>query len=287
MSKPLQSLGTLLMTVGGGGIALGLALLLGLAATSAGDQTRALGWLGQVFLMISLFLLLPTLAVGVLLRHGREWLTRNPFAGKSALLLTIAGVGAGFVVVIRAGFWIHDQRPPAELSEGLVLGAALLLTYLIVAFVVGRVYGATGAPRRLPLAASANTPLAAPAKVLYTTRNPSPLPRSQWPPPRAVDPAELATCEHLRPVEQAMRGAGIAMRTSRVGYVSADCRISQPEFLAEFGDDLAALYGEHHEIDRSVHDPKTALFHCWTCRASLVVVHPEEAAAGTPWFPAG
>ena len=36
--------------------------------------------------------------------------------GKGALLLVIAGVGAGFIVAIRFGFWIHDQQAPREMS---------------------------------------------------------------------------------------------------------------------------------------------------------------------------
>ncbi|MDB5851641.1 MAG: hypothetical protein JWP29_5393, partial [Rhodoferax sp.] len=93
------------------------------------------------------------------------------------------------------------------------------------------------------------------------------------------------TCAHLRGVEHAMRDAGIFVRLLHGPVVTADCRIDLPRFAQQHGDAALALYEERHDIDRSYHDPKTAMFHCPACNTHLVVVHPEEAAVDTPWFP--
>lgn len=284
MNKAPRTLGTLLIVFGGGGLLGGLALFLMALQASDRADSGAGHVIGGIFWLAGIFLLIPALLLGVALRYGGQWLRRNPFKGKGALLLVIAGVGAGFIVAIRFGFWIHDQQAPRELSDGLVAGAAALLLYVLIA-AIWQLWARRSAARPaivLPLAVVGAAPV---AKAIFMTANPAPRPRP-LPPRPWVDPRVLASCTHLAPVELAMRAEGIQMRVSRPLYVAADCRISQPEFVEEFGADIAALYDERHEIDRSYLDPKTAFFHCSPCQSTLMVVHPEEAREQTPWFPA-
>ncbi|MBK9654520.1 MAG: hypothetical protein IPO66_03255 [Rhodanobacteraceae bacterium] len=280
----MRTLGAWLIAFGGGGLVCGLALFLMAVQSSDRADSGAGHVIGGIFWLASIFLLIPALLLGVALRYGGQWLRRNPFKGKSALLLVIAGVGAGFVVVIRVGFLIHDQTPPRELSDGLVAGAAALLVYLMVAAIV-HWWPRKPAARTASALPQAAVATAVAVKGPFETANPTPLPRPL--PPRAwVNPRTLASCVHLVPLEQAMAGDGITMRVSRPLFVSANCRISQPHLIDEFGADIAAMYDERHEIDRSYLDPKTAFFHCAACTSTLMVVHPEEARDATPWFPA-
>lgn len=272
------------MAFGGGGLVCGMALFLMAVQSSDRSDSGAGHVIGGLFWLASIFLLLPALLLGVALRHGGQWLRRNPFKGKGALLLVIAGVGAGFIVVIRVGFLIHGQQAPRELSDGLFAGSVALLAYLLVAAIVH------WWPRKPAARTASVLPQSAVATAVvvrgpFETANPAPLPRPL--PPRAwVNPRTLASCVHLVPLEQAMAGDGITMRVSRPLFVSAHCRISQPQLIDEFGADIAAMYDERHEIDRSYLDPKTAFFHCAACTSTLMVVHPEEAREETPWFPA-
>lgn len=284
MSQPARTLGALLIAFGGIGLVGGLALFLMALQSSDRADSGAGHVIGGIFWLISIFVLIPALLAGVALRYGGQWLRHNPFKGKSALLLMVAGVGAGFVVAIRLGFWMHDQQAPRELSDGLVAGAAALLLYLLLTaiwqFWARRSVARPG--KLLPLAVVAAAPV---ARASFKAANPAPRPRP-LPPRPWIDPRTLASCVHLAPIEEAMRADGIQMRVSRPLFVSADCRISQPQLLDEFGADIAALYAERHDIDRSYLDPKTAFFHCQPCHSTLMVVHPDEAREQTPWFPA-
>lgn len=284
MNPLLRTLGAWLIAVGAGGLVCGLALFLMALQHSDRSDSGAGHVIGGIFWLASIFLLIPALLLGVVLRYGGQWLRHNPFKGKGALLLVIAGVGAGFIVVIRVGFLIHGQQAPREISDGLVAGAVVLLLYLLVAGIaqLGAPKPTTRPGYDFPLAAATPVPV---AKAPFETANPSPRPRP-LPPRPWVDPRNLASCAHLKPLELAMRAEGIQMRISRPLFVSADCRISQPQFLDEFGAELAGLYDERHEIDRSYLDPKTAFFYCPPCQSTLMVVHPEEAREQTPWFPA-
>ena len=280
----MRTLGAWLIAFGGGGLVCGLALFLMAVQSSDRADSGAGHVIGGIFWLASIFLLIPALLLGLALRYGGQWLRHNPFKGKGALLLVIAGVGAGFIVVIRVGFLIHGQQAPRELSDGLFAGAVALLVYLMVAG-VGQLLTRRSRVQPAVLPQQVAAPSAPVPRIQFDTVNPSPLPRP-LPPRPWVDPRVLASCAHLKPVELAMRAEGIPVRVSRQLYVSADCRISQPQLLEEFGADIAARYDERHEIDRSYLDPKTAFFYCQSCQSTLMVVHPEEAREQTPWFPA-
>ena len=100
-------------------------------------------------------------------------------------------------------------------------------------------------------------------------------------------PERVVTCAHLQPLERAMRKAGVRVQLQNGVHEGAHCLIDLDALGRVHGAGAAAMYEERHEIDRSVLDPKSALFWCDACQGSrLIVLHPEQAAPDTPWFPA-
>ena len=276
---------------------------------------RGQAW-ARLLLVVLLVLMLPAVPIGtvfgayglwVLLgTRGQRQQSWNLLAGKGAMLLLIAGVGAGFAVVLQVGFWLDGHPAPLQVGQAFPFALVVLL---VLALLV-----ATGGWRRLALAgtpgpgathfwrtawtrgrplrdfnASERERLAGlaadPARRQYAEK----IRRGQlWSDAQIaydLNPASTVTCVHLRGAEHAMREAGIFVRLLHGPVASADCRIDLPRFTQQFGDAASALYEERHDIDRSYHDPKTAMFHCRACNAHLMVVHPEEAAYDTPLFP--
>lgn len=275
---------------------------------------RGQAW-ARLVMIVLLCLMLPALPVGTAFGAYGLWVLLGSrvqrqqsfhlLVGKGAILLLIAGVAAGFAAVLQAGFWLHGQAAPLEVAQAFPFA---LMVLLLLAVLV-----ATGGWRRLAQAGTpsqasqgfrqqASRPLrdfntierqrladlaADPARRQYAER----IRRGQlWSDAQIAydqDPSRTVTCVHLRGTEQAMRQAGIFVRLLHGPVASAECRINLPRFAQKFGEATAALYEERHDIDRSWHDPKSAMFYCPACKANLVVVHPEEAAPGTPWFPDG
>jgi|CXWL01.1.fsa_nt_gi hypothetical protein len=196
------------------------------------------------------------------------------------LVLTIAALGASMLVLLRAGFWIAGDRAPPELSDGLVVLAALVLVATIAgAIALGRASRRRAAQALADVnAAMADAPLVAPRP-----RLPMPTLVDREPPPAGAEP--LLTCVHLQALETAMRAAGCVLHPGYGRRARADCRIDEPALIARFGAEVMTTYVEVHEIDRSIHDPKAGYFRCDLCDASLGIVHPEQARAATPWFP--
>jgi hypothetical protein len=100
----------------------------------------------------------------------------------------------------------------------------------------------------------------------------------------AEDRLRLATCEHLQPIERAMRAAGIETRLTNLCLV-APCRVDQAALGERFVLPESVHYTEMHVPDRSIHDPPVAFIQCDVCRTFIDVIHPSQAAADTPWFP--
>lgn len=220
------------------------------------------------------------------------------------LLVVMASVAAGFGIVLRLGFWLNDMPAPAPVKA--VFPVALAIAVAVILLML------SGAGARL-LRNSRPAPWAKPWAVFgppqpdYATRERQRIAtlaaephlrkyaerirRGEiWTDAHIAyneDPHSVATCIHLQPMERAMRSAGITVRPSYNTGVTAQCCIEPDAVVAQFGATAMALYAERHDIDRSIHDPKSALFWCQACNSQLWVVHPEEAAPQTPWFPAG
>ena len=109
------------------------------------------------------------------------------------------------------------------------------------------------------------------------------------------DPRRTASCKHLRPLELAMRQAGIVTRLSRppayVPAVTAVCRINEAELRRTIHVPESVGYFERYESERARNDIAIAELVCAACRESdaahavISVYHPSEGGK-MPWFPA-
>lgn len=97
----------------------------------------------------------------------------------------------------------------------------------------------------------------------------------------ATDPARLATCHHLQPIEKAMREAGIETRSLYGTVIQARCTVDEPRLNLEppvvfYGDVPGDRPGE----------PPSAHFSCPEHSSAISVDHRDSAHPGLPVFPA-
>lgn len=207
-----------------------------------------------------------------------DFLTQHP-----RLLIPMVGLVAAFGVVLMLGSGI-DERTLAAL--------VVILAVLVVVQAVGpkvasvrreaRERSDAAAKRQAWLTAAAADPRRKRYAELIQAGD------FYWTPARAeyeLDPAATACCEHLVPIESAMRRAGLQVRLGSPGTVSADCCIDQESLVREFSLPEGVGYTEVYSRDRSGDDPPHALLFCPACESRLWVVHTGEARAGTPTFP--
>jgi hypothetical protein len=186
------------------------------------------------------------------------------------VLLLAAGVGSGFWLALALGFRLHDQPIPVELDQGLLLAA--------VVFVISVSLGlrAIWRRRRRP----------APKDVYQVMAE-----RDAWvttmKPKYDLDPRATACCEHLAPVESAMRAIGIQMRLEGPLMVSAKCRVDAEALKRRFVLPQSVAYQEWYSRDRSDLDPPQTLVYCEACPSKLWVLHASEGSLDTPTFPSG
>ena len=108
-----------------------------------------------------------------------------------------------------------------------------------------------------------------------------------WTPDRVeydLDPHASACCKHLAPIERDMREAGIDVKLRGSAYVIADCLIEAQRLKQSFRFMEPATYQEFMMCDRGAEDPVAQLV-C-DCRSAITVLHPQQARAGAPVFPA-
>jgi hypothetical protein len=164
---------------------------------------------------------------------------REPPPGQVNVILTIAMVGSGMLAGLLALFRYHGDVPPMGL-DGLLYPSAALFALALVLFLVrvvpGWSYGrgewrawtpsapvnpAYAATRRERLARLAADPATAP----YARRIEA---GESWSDAQIAydrDPARLASCIHLQPIEADLRRGGYRMRLGNNAYVEADCFI--------------------------------------------------------------
>jgi hypothetical protein len=190
------------------------------------------------------------------------------------VLLAMAGVPAGFWVMLAVGFRINDQPAPSGLDSGLMLASLVLVTTLIVG--VRYVWQNRGtstrpfsfsvpgaAPRRSDAMAERRAWLATLAADPHRQRYAAMIDAgdSFWTPDRIdydLDPHATTCCQHLAPIESAMRAAGLSVRMDAVGSASAGCRIDADVLAREFSLAPTVAYEERVAYDRSLEDPQQA-----------------------------
>jgi hypothetical protein len=101
-----------------------------------------------------------------------------------------------------------------------------------------------------------------------------------------LDRAARATCQHLAPVEGAMREVGLMVKWQQPGFIDAECLIDEAA-LKRTG--LLAKSVSYREIEsggRAYEDPPFGMLQCAACNASIRVRSEQEARPGIRVFPA-
>lgn len=99
------------------------------------------------------------------------------------------------------------------------------------------------------------------------------------------DTSLRATCEHLQPIEGAMRDRGVV--TERLGWatmapsIRANCVVDWDSVVACLSPDEAIRYIENFDP----RDGPDANLYCETCGCHIWTVYPDEAGAEVPRFP--
>jgi hypothetical protein len=210
----------------------------------------------------------------------------------------MAGVGALFWVLLWLGFRWGGQQPPAELTQGVVPASLVLIAALALGVrwmwrrraSFANTFAPSGisidvfakAERRKWLASLAADPRRQRYAVMIEGGD------SFWTPERIeydLDPNATTCCEHVAPIELAMRSSGVIIRMSGAGVATAQCRIDADVLSRRYTLPASVAYQELHNYDRSIHDPPEARLHCDVCSSSLWVRHPDVAVPDTPVFP--
>ncbi len=93
------------------------------------------------------------------------------------------------------------------------------------------------------------------------------------------------SCEHLQPIERAMRRAGIDARR-HLTNVSAKCLIDLPALKIALSPPPTVRYMEYYQDERYERENPAAFLICDEHKSIIHTVHPEAAVAKEmPWFP--
>jgi hypothetical protein len=256
-------------------------------------QSDTLGWIGGLSLMALVALAVP-LGLGVLAGKllGRSR-SRDHESGASAqpapspsfakastpqarpvisaeqrgILIAAAGILSGFWVALALGFRLHDQPIPVELDSGLLPAAIVLIASVSLGL---RRAWQWRARRVLSAIRQAHAVDEHKARVAEYER----------------DPHATACCEHLAPIESAMRRAGVRVQPGGRDSAAANCCIDMNALAQKFTVPESVQYLELHSPDRSGLDPPHATLYCTACQSRLWLVHVGEAKPETPTFPA-
>lgn len=216
-----------------------------------------------------------------------------------AMLFAAAGVASGFWVVIALGFRLHDQPAPAGLDQGLIPAALVLIATVSLGLRAiwrrlgwrvpvfserrdAREQAEATAKRQAWLAAMAADPRRQRYAPMVEAGD------NFWTPERVeydLDPHATACCEHLAPIESAMRAAGLKVQLAGPSTVVAECVVNPDALARKFSLPEGIGYQEWHSPDRSGDDPPHALLFCPTHYSRMWLVHAGEASPGTPIFP--
>lgn len=102
-----------------------------------------------------------------------------------------------------------------------------------------------------------------------------------------LDANRTETCEHLAPVELAMRQAGVGVKWLFPRHVDADCRIDEAQLRRAMPLADTIRYGEDvYGGGRQGEDMPQAALSCGACNSSIHCVGPRDARPDTRVFPA-
>jgi hypothetical protein len=221
------------------------------------------------------------------------------------VLVLMAGIGAGFVIMIGTGYRITGDTG-SPISDRLYLTAIGVLI-VVVAAVGWRIWRQTiGATSRHERAArrDAHRRFDEDRKRAAKERREQ-LERLSADPARRkyaewiqrgeawsddqieydLNVATLATCQHLVPIEREMRAAAIHTRLIQPLKISARCRVDAELLRPRFSLPTFVAYTEPRPNTISFDAPLPALIVCAEHESSIEVVHPLGATSETPVFP--
>jgi hypothetical protein len=176
--------------------------------------------------------------------------------------LAVVGVGAGFVLMIAAGFRISGGPAPAGLDHALWPAAAVLAAVIawFVRVMVPRWRG--HAVRRRAAERWTGDGIAA-----------------------DLDPQALACCEHLQPVERALRRAVPGVEQQAERHVYAPCQLDVSALRRKYTLADCVRYEEPVYRDRQGDDEPGSQLRCIACQCTIRAVHARVAREDTPVFP--
>ncbi|MEP6835297.1 MAG: hypothetical protein ABJB74_18070 [Gemmatimonas sp.] len=99
------------------------------------------------------------------------------------------------------------------------------------------------------------------------------------------DANATGVCEHLFPIEQLMRLNGIDLRPEYALVINANCLVNIEKLQLQIGIVEPIRYMEPHIPDRSMLDPRSAMFVCSRCVSTIRTVHLDSVKPDTPSFP--
>lgn len=277
-------------------------------------------WARQLLFILSALLLL-LVPVGTALGIYSFWVFWNlevetysakgksgtvpPSVPESSPLLRLFGVmacvAAGFFIVIKLGFILHNEPQPAPFDSPGLTGAAILVlvTGTVAATIsAGRYLGDAAAMARIRRESRASASRHLEIRRLRVAELAADSARAKYAPlvERGEDWSDeniaydqnremTVTCEHLEPIERAMRRAGLYTRRYRDKDVMAQCRIDYPALQQSFGVAPPVRYAEFYQPERSAHDHPTAFLICDDHASIIHTMHPDESRDETAMFP--
>jgi hypothetical protein len=204
----------------------------------------------------------------------------------------MACVAAGFFVVLKVGFLLHnDPMPDVVKSEGLTALAVIVLACGLIALARAIWKSVRRAARQKQGRKEASRSVAAfeaarkrrveelsadPDLVFYAKL----VEKGEWWTDEQIayhrDRSATVTCAHLQPLERLLRSNGIDARLFRDQGVSARCRIDERELERQYPLESPVRYSEFYQGDRYEYEHPTALFICDEHKAVIHTLHPES-----------
>jgi hypothetical protein len=189
-------------------------------------------------------------------------------AQQRGLIIGVAGFGAGVWVALTLGFRLNEDYVPQELERGFIPAAAVLIASVFLGLrAIWQERRRVRAYEQRDLVAEHQAFLAAMA------------------PKYDLDPHATACCEHLAPIESAIRAAGVKTQLAGPRAVKAECCVDAEALARAFALPENVSYQEWYGRDRLPEEPPASLVYCATCPSNVWVLHATERRADTPTFP--
>lgn len=221
------------------------------------------------------------------------------------LLAVAAGTGGGMLLLIDVMFHLHAETPPAGMDAAAGVGALALAIGVTALFAWDGPLSAAGRRRFRPVGRVPNrrqlqrsredfararrqrlADLA--ADPVYARYVPLIEAGESWSDDQIgydADPAARTTCQHLRPVEDALRTSLIPVKLQIAHWIAAKAVCDHAALERRFALGADALYEEGYASDRGSYYEPYAILRCASCQSRIVFLHPDEARGGEPVFP--